>query len=149
MIKFKKRTIVHIKRKIQKSFSLFLAILFFVEVSYPTQLFALTGGPSQPEVQSFEPIGTSDMVDVFSGDFSYNLPLLDVEGYPINISYHSGVNTDQEASWVGLGWNINPGVINRNMRGLPDDFAGDVVTNELNMKPNQTWGVLRILALNF
>ena len=147
MIKFNKRKMVKLKRKLQKHSSLLLALLLFFEVSYPTQVLALTGGPSQPEVQSFEPIGTSDMVDVFSGDFSYNLPLLDVEGYPINIAYHSGINTDQEASWVGLGWNINPGVINRNMRGIPDDFAGENVTKEFNIKPNKTWGVAANLGI--
>lgn len=142
-----KRRIVKFKKIMQKRLSLFLAILLFFEVSYPTQMMALTGGPSQPEVQSFEPIGTSDMVDLFSGDFNYNLPLIDVEGYPINLAYHSGVNTDQEASWVGLGWNINPGVINRNMRGLPDDYQGDIVSKEFNMKPNKTWGVAADVAI--
>lgn len=107
----------------------------------PTHIYALTGGPSQPEVQGFTPIGTSDMVDPFSGDFSYNIPLLDVDGYPINLAYSSGVSMDQEASWVGLGWNINPGVVNRNVRGIPDDFAGDVVTRTLNKKPNRTFAV--------
>ncbi|MHB1279178.1 MAG: hypothetical protein ACYC1Q_12375, partial [Bacteroidia bacterium] len=48
---------------------------------------------------------------------------------------------DQEASWVGLGWNLNPGVINRNMRGLPDDFNGDEITEEFNIKRNTTIGV--------
>ncbi len=81
------------------------------------------------------------MVDLFSGDFNYNIPLLDIDGYPVNISYHSGVNMDQEASWVGLGWNINAGVINRNMRGIPDDFSGDEIEKEFNMKPNVTYGV--------
>jgi len=136
-----KRRIVKLKAKMRKQFSMLLAVVIFAQVSWPTQVWALTGGPSQPEVQSFEPIGTSDMVDPFSGDFNYNLPLLDVEGYPVNISYHSGITTDQEASWVGLGWNINPGVINRNMRGLPDDFSGDNVIKKFNMKPNKTWGV--------
>ncbi|MCW3104305.1 MAG: hypothetical protein JWO09_2745 [Bacteroidetes bacterium] len=121
--------------------SLLLTVAILAEVTYPTQVFALTGGPGQPEVQSFEPVGTSDMVDLSTGDFNYNIPLLDVEGYPINIAYHGGITMDQEASWVGLGWNINPGVVNRNMRGLPDDFSGDVVTKELNIKPNKTWGV--------
>ncbi len=135
-----KRKLMKLKRKLHKQFSVLLALVIFLEASSPFQLLALTGGPSQPEVQAFEPIGTSDMVNVFSGDFNYNLPLLDVEGYPINIAYSSGISTDQEASWVGLGWNINPGVINRNMRGLPDDFSGDVVEKEMNMKPNKTWG---------
>lgn len=140
-MKINKRIKLKFRNAMRKSFSLFMAFLLIFEISYPTQMLALTGGPSQPEVQSFEPIGTSDMVDLFSGDFNYNLPLMDVDGYPINIAYHSGVSMDQEASWVGLGWNINPGVINRNMRGLPDDFSGENVTKEIYMKPNKTWGV--------
>ena len=136
-----RKTKLKLKRIQRKCISLFLVCVFIFEITYPTQMLALTGGPSQPEVQSFEPIETSDMVDLFSGDFNYNIPLMDVEGYPINIAYHSGVGMDQEASWVGLGWNINPGVINRNMRGLPDDFSGENVTKEINMKPNKTWGV--------
>ncbi|MCD6018565.1 MAG: hypothetical protein K0S53_1686 [Bacteroidetes bacterium] len=146
-MKLNRRIKLKLRNAMRRSTSLFLAFLLIFEVSYPTQLLALTGGPSQPEVQSFEPIGTSDMVDVFSGDFNYNLPLMDVEGYPINIAYHSGVGMDQEASWVGLGWNINPGVINRNMRGLPDDFSGDAIQKEISMKPNKTWGVAAELQL--
>lgn len=99
------------------------------------------GGPDQPEVKGFTPIGVSDMVDPFTGDFSYNIPLLDVDGYPINIAYSSGVTMDQEASWVGLGWNLNPGVVNRAMRGIPDDFNGtDKITKEFNVAPNWTIG---------
>ncbi len=99
------------------------------------------GGPDQPEVQSFTPIGTSDLVSPFTGDFSYNIPLLEVDGYPINIAYNAGVTMDQEASWVGLGWNLNPGVVSRSMRGIPDDFNGsETVKKEFNMKPNWTAG---------
>ena len=93
------------------------------------------GGPDQPEVQSFTPIGTTDMVDPFTGDFSYNIPLMDVDGYPINMAYSAGVTMDQESSWIGLGWNLNPGVVNRSMRGLPDDFNGqDSVKKNMNLK---------------
>ncbi len=105
------------------------------------QSFALTGGPSQPEFNSFTPIGTSDMVDLASGDFNYNIPIMDVGGYPLNLSYNSGITMDQEASWVGLGWNLNVGQINRNVRGLPDDFDGDEMIYENNMKKNITVGV--------
>ncbi len=125
----------------KKAFAVVMLFVFLFSLFEPTVALALTSGPSQPEVQSFEPVGTSDMVDLFSGDFNYNIPLLDVDGYPINISYHSGVTMDQEASWVGLGWNINPGVINRNVRGIPDDFNGDVITKKFNMKQNKTYGV--------
>ena len=122
---------------------LILTILF--QVVAPTSAYALTSGPSQPEQSSFEPIGTTDMVDLFSGDFTYNIPLLTVPGpnggYPIALHYHGGPAMDQEASWVGLGWNINPGVINRSMRGLPDDFNGDKVHKEQSIRPNVTVGI--------
>jgi hypothetical protein len=121
--------------------SAFMLVTILNELIAPSVALALTSGPSQPEVQSFEPFNTSEMVNIFSGDLTYNIPLMDIEGYPLNLSYSSGVSMDQEASWVGLGWNINPGVINRNMRGVPDDYRGDVVTKEFNLKPNTTYGV--------
>jgi hypothetical protein len=126
--------------RITKFIASFVAISLLIQIFSPTQLFALTSGPSQPEVQSFEPIGTTEMVDPFTGDFTYNIPLLDVEGYPINICYHSGITMDQEASWVGLGWNINPGAITRELRGIPDDFDGENITTKMNLKDNITYG---------
>jgi len=100
------------------------------------------GGPGQPEMSAFKSVGSDNMVSPFTGDFSYNIPLLDVGGYPVNIFYNSGVTMDQDASWVGLGWNINPGTITRNMRGLPDDFDGtDLIKKTQSIKPDKTWGV--------
>lgn len=101
------------------------------------------GGPGQPETQSFSSVNNTDMVDLFTGDFSYNIPLMDVGGYPLSLSYRGGISMDQEASWVGLGWNINPGTINRNLRGLPDDFDGkyDSIRKTMSMKENRTVGV--------
>jgi hypothetical protein len=100
-----------------------------------------TTGPTQPEMQSFQSVNANNMVDLFSGDFSYNIPLLDVGGYPVNLHYQGGISMDQEASWVGLGWNINPGAVTRNMRGLPDDFQGESVLKTVSMKPNRTIGL--------
>jgi hypothetical protein len=100
------------------------------------------GGPSQPEMSSFKPVSANNLVNLFSGDFSYNIPLLDVGGYPVNIFYDANITPEQEASWVGLGWNINPGAVTRNMRGVPDDFDGsDIMQQTQAMKPNRTWGV--------
>lgn len=129
------------KKKLIRPTSIFLLLTFLFETIAPSVSYALTGGPSQPEVQSFEPIGTTELVDLFSGDFNYNIPIMDIDGYPINLAYHSGVTMDQEASWVGLGWNLNPGVVNRNMRGIPDDFNGDEITKELRHKADITYGV--------
>lgn len=116
--------------------------LLLLDVCYPTVALALTGGPSQPEFESFEPVSTDDMVDLFTGDFKYNIPLMTVPGpnggYPINLAYQSGIGMEDEASWVGLGWNINAGEVTRQMRGLPDEFSGDQVRKRWNMKPNWT-----------
>ncbi|SEW40102.1 PA14 domain-containing protein [Chitinophaga sp. YR573] len=100
------------------------------------------GGPTQPESQAFHSVNSDNMVDLFSGDFNYSIPLIDVGGYPIALGYSSGITMDQEASWVGLGWNINPGTITRNLRGLPDDFNGtDTIQKISAIKPNKTIGV--------
>jgi hypothetical protein len=119
----------------------YLIIMISLELTYPIKVYALTGGPSQPEFGSFTPIGTSDMVDLASGDFNYNIPVMDVGGYPLNLAYNSGVTMDEEASWVGLGWNLNVGQINRDVRGLPDDFKGEEITTEDNLKDNLTVGI--------
>jgi len=128
-------------KRAQRIFCIYLALTIFFDGIYPTAALALTGGPSQPEMQAFTPVGTSDMVDAFSGDFKYNIPLLDVGGYPINLSYSAGQGMDAEASWVGLGWSLNPGEINRNMRGIPDDFKADKIEKSFNVKPNLTYGI--------
>lgn len=100
------------------------------------------GGPSQPEMTAFKPVGSDNMVSPFTGDFSYNIPLLDVGGYPVNMFYSSGIAMDQEASWLGLGWNINPGTVTRNMRGLPDDFNGsDQITKTQSFRDDKTFGL--------
>lgn len=136
-------------KKFTKPISVFLLLIFLNELVFPTVAYALTGGPSQPEVESFEPVGTTEMVDLFTGDYNYNIPLLDIDGYPVNIAYHSGITTDQEASWVGLGWNLNPGVVNRNMRGVPDDFDGDKITKETHLNPDWTIGTSFGVAFEF
>lgn len=118
----------------------FLLALWLIQIFQPLSVYALTSGPAQPEAQSFQPVGVSDMVDLFSGDFKYNIPLLDVDGYPINLNYQSGVGIDDEASWVGLGWNLNVGAINRQLRGVPDDLSGDELVTEQYTKPKITVG---------
>lgn len=123
--------------------ALALVLLMLADTCFPTFTMALTGGPSQPELTSFTPIGMNNMVNLATGDFSYNIPLMTVPGpgggYPLNIAYQAGVSMEQEASWVGLGWNINPGVINRTVRGLPDDFDGQEVVKEMAQRPNRTF----------
>lgn len=128
-------------RRHLKKLAVTMLVIFLNQILFPTYSLALTGGPTQPEVHGFEPAGTNQMVDLFSGDFTYNIPLFDIGGYPINMAYHSGVSMEQEASWVGLGWSLTPGAITRNMRGLPDDFKGEEVSFMRKMKANKTIGL--------
>lgn len=108
-----------------------LLTIFTLSNIVPLNLLAVSGGPSQPEVETFQPVGVSGLVNKYSGDFSYNLPLMSVPGpngsYPINLIYSAGPTMYQEASWVGLGWNINPGSIKRHLNGVPDEFNGDKI----------------------
>jgi hypothetical protein len=134
------RYLVRYKRSIATS------LVFLITIqSFYTPAFALTSGPSQPEVQGFQPAGTSDMVDLFTGDFSYNIPLFELPGpnggYPFNLSYQAGIGMDAEASWVGLGFSLNPGAINRQMRGLPDEFKGDPIFTKMSIDPSVTVGL--------
>jgi hypothetical protein len=136
---------IHFLQKRKRLLSWFFIGIFIFQFMGATAAYGLTSGPSQPEVQAFRPAGASDMVDLFSGDFSYNIPLFELPGpnggYPFNLAYSSGVMMDQEASWVGLGWSMQPGAITRQMRGLPDEFRGDLVQTTMAIDPSVTVGL--------
>ncbi len=119
---------------IRKSFILRTVVTFFilnflVSTFLPMYSFALTGGPHQVEYTSYEEPGATDMVNLLTGDFTYNLPIIEVPGpegsFSLPLSYHAGIGTDQEASWVGLGWSMNAGAITRNINAYPDDANGE------------------------
>ncbi|MCB0666286.1 MAG: hypothetical protein KDC80_10705, partial [Saprospiraceae bacterium] len=118
----KRKTIAH-------AIIIAFALQFILPLMPSNQLHA-DEGPATPEAAQFEPIDTSDLVNLFTGNFNYNVPLLEIPGpegnWPINMSYHAGVNPNTEATWVGLGWTLNPGAINRFVNGYPDDYTGGI-----------------------
>ena len=101
---------------------------------------AQTGGPGQPEFMQFQQAGTSNLVNPSTGSFSYQIPLFTIGGYPMNLTYQSGIQMEDVASMVGLGWNLNAGSVVRSTRGLQDDFKGDVITKKYSVKANETYG---------
>lgn len=132
------------KSKAVKILSVYVALQFLVQIFSPQHIYALTSGPSSPDFASFEPVATTDMVSPFTGDFTYNLPVLSVPGpdgggYALSLSYHSGLSQETEASWVGVGWTLNPGAINRGMKGFPDDYKNTPVIQYNKVRPN--WSV--------
>ena len=92
-------------------------------VSYPHVV------PMTPEAASFA-LYTDYPVTHYTGVPNISIPLyeIDVDGFklPITLNYHaSGIRVDQEASWVGLGWNLNVGSrISRTIKSV-DDFMED------------------------
>lgn len=124
----------------QERISKVLLCLFLFNTIFNNYLFA--GGPTQPEATDFKPIGVSSNVNHFTGDFTYSIPIMDVEGFPIVLNYTGSVGAEEEASWVGSGWNINLGSVNRQMRGIPDEYNGeDQMTRVHSMMDNITGGV--------
>ena len=111
-------------------------------ITFPTTAWALTNGPMQIDYTGFESNPT-DMVNLFTGDFTYSIPLLNVPspegGFSFPISYHSGIQMDQEASWVGLGWGLNVGAITRTIAQFPDDFKGEISENHYKHPGRDGW----------
>jgi hypothetical protein len=71
-------------------------------------------------------------VGLFTGVPQISIPLYNIQegnlSLPLSISYHSsGFKVEDIASNVGLGWSLNAGgVITRAVKGVPDDFHGDL-----------------------
>lgn len=121
----------------------FLLCVIVGQLSFPTVTFALSDNPIQPEFASFEEFGSSDMVNLLTGDLNYNIPLLQIPspegGFNLPLSYHAGIEVDEESSWVGLGWSLNPGVMDRFVSVYPDDFDGTQSINS-NFSSTQSLG---------
>lgn len=100
-------------------------------------------GPAQPEYTAIKPIETGNLVNEFSGSFNYSIPVVTIPGtnglnYPMTLVYSSGKTPNEAASWVGYGWDLNPGAIIRQKRGLPDDFKNRQVIHWNRDIPNVT-----------
>jgi RHS repeat-associated protein len=85
-----------------------------------TQLTVFNDHQFQPEVYSFPKLVEAG-VDA-KGDLNLSVPVMTVPGrgglnYNIAFSYQSGIKVDAQASWLGLGWNFDPGSITRDVKG--------------------------------
>ncbi|MEQ9229302.1 MAG: hypothetical protein RIF46_01370, partial [Cyclobacteriaceae bacterium] len=124
-----------------KALTITMAVLHIYQIAFPTIGIAAGTGPGMTNSQGAgTAMASSQLVNLFTGDFAYNIPLMEVDGYPLNLNYNQNVQMNQEASWVGLGWNLNVGAVNRNLRGMPDDFNGDEVTSVKSIAPNTIEG---------
>ena len=103
--------------------------------SYEVQLV-----PASPEMSNLGKYGNQS-VDKYTGTANINIPLhtIDLDGLkiPLALSYNTGgIRVNQEATWVGLGWNLTEGItITREVNGY-DDLRTTTYTSEINPEPN-------------
>lgn len=93
----------------------------------------------------------SSMVDGYTGDFRYSVPLLTVPGpngesVSISANYRAGITVNQKSSWIGLGWDYNPGEISRQVVNVPDDYDGREV-NYYSTSPTNGGSQSRVTAM--
>lgn len=88
-------------------------------------------------------------VNPFTGSFNYGQNVLYVPsnrgvGVDINVSYQAGIQVNQPASEIGLGWSIGAGgAIYRSVSGIPDDTKSFKVNNYHNTGgASSGWGSL-------
>ena len=121
--------------------SLPLAMLILIQSLLVRPLYALSGGPIQPEFSQAATISANGLVDPFTGNFRYSIPLMEIGSLPLELSYASDSKMEDEASWVGLGWSLNPGAITRQVRGIPDDFNGDKILRQGSIRKSVTTSI--------
>ncbi|WP_163419289.1 RHS repeat domain-containing protein [Flagellimonas sp. HSM57] len=113
-------------------FFLFACICTLTGLTVKAQDYSLTNPeyyveriPTSPEVAGLGTYGNLP-VDKHTGTANVSIPIhtIDFEGLsiPINLAYNTGgIRVGQEATWVGLGWNLNANaVIRRKINGFDD-----------------------------
>lgn len=93
-----------------------------------------SGAAPEPKPATFQQYASSNGVSLHTGDLNLEIPLMTVPGrsgldYPISLNYRAGVAVGQEASPVGLGWELSSSVITRDVEGIPDDYCASCVND--------------------
>ncbi|MFC2143603.1 LamG-like jellyroll fold domain-containing protein [Candidatus Aenigmatarchaeota archaeon] len=109
---------------------LVIASILVLSTFYSTQANAFDA----PTNSKFEITGNGN-VNTHTGDMSLSIPLMNVPGrggtgFPIVLSYGSGITLNQKASMVGLGWGLNTPHISRTVMSIPDDYNGDTIQGD-------------------
>lgn len=97
--------------------------------------------PPPPNVASFLKEANVP-VSNYNGTEQVTIPLYTLEEgdlkIPLSVSYYNnGLKVNEEASWVGFGWNLNAGgVIHQNIVGNPDGSIGSPYVSTLPL-PNE------------
>jgi len=131
---------------------LFFSAMIFAGYSQsntdPTQGYINVVTPRTPEAAGFEKYGKYD-VNEFTGTANIAIPLYTLSSrhlsVPITLDYHpTGIRVSQEASWVGLGWDLMAGgKITVETKGSVDFATGSVSGNAPSNTAKEMQRVLR------
>jgi len=145
----KTRFIISAIKQMKTILILFFSLLNLIAYSQETSGFEVPNfAPKSPEAGAFLKYGEYP-VDLSTGVPNISIPLYTIEEgdfkMPISLAYHaSGIKVDQEATWVGLGWNLNYGAqiilsprddIDQNNPYVYDDPDMNALANYMNAHP--------------
>ena len=110
----------HITYKLTK---LFVVLLIVVGFCFINARFARAEDPPQPT--TIERLGRGNIGH--TGDMTLDIPLMTVPGrnglnFPLVLHYRAGITVDQDASWVGLGFGLDTGNVQRSPVSTPDYY---------------------------
>jgi hypothetical protein len=111
---------------LQKSWISAIICFAFIMLNASKCFSEATAKPS-PHPSNFKLSNNALHVDDYTGSVNWKNELITVPGrggldFPIDLTYHSGIGCEQEASWVGLGFGLNLGSIERSVIYIPDDM---------------------------
>ncbi|MBL7974935.1 MAG: hypothetical protein JNJ85_08485, partial [Candidatus Kapabacteria bacterium] len=125
-----------------KFVSCLLVCIFSLE--FLTPVYVYCAGSSTQGEHTASPNQSNNMVNPFDGSFSYSIPILTVPGpngsdFPVTLTYNSKyIKPENDATWVGFGWSLDVGAINREQIGIADDMSGEPIMYTTKTKPNIT-----------
>ncbi|MBE0539515.1 MAG: hypothetical protein IH620_07370 [Ignavibacterium sp.] len=110
----------------------FLSLISLINIFLINSLFAQNpvpqmGGDFRPNYESYSINNFIEENETsYSGNLMFSIPLLTVPGrhghnFDIKLNYNSDIKQKQVASWVGLGWNLEIGSIERTVNGRTDE----------------------------
>lgn len=110
----------------RKYFAIFLYLLFAIGLKAQENISELETGltPSGAELDKYSRMNLS----LFTGKPNPSIPIhvFDLRNfsYPIYLSYHSAIKSEQRSTEIGLGWSLSSNqMIQRNLRGYPDFYS--------------------------
>ncbi len=109
--------------------------------------------PPTPDVAKLGQFGQYP-VNYFTGLVNIDIPLYEIKAgdltVPISLRYHtSGIKVTEKASWVGLGWSLEPGgTVSRTVMGLADELNGGYLNSTTIRNPINTYYLTDLMYLD-